>query len=85
MTKYNIWFFSSFFIALIVALPIITIFFSFFSPPPDWGGSWGGVGWFALSCFQLVLNNRLHVTLVRSACSVFWERIPRWACIRGGR
>ena len=31
MTKYNIWFFSSFFIALIVALPIITIFFSFFS------------------------------------------------------
>ncbi len=31
MTKYNIWFFSSFIIALIVALPIITIFFSFFS------------------------------------------------------
>ena len=31
MTKYNIWFFSSLTIALIVALPIITIFFSFFS------------------------------------------------------
>ena len=31
MTKYNIWFLSSFVIALIVALPIITIFFSFFS------------------------------------------------------
>ena len=31
MTKYNIWFFSSLFIALIVALPIITVFFSFFS------------------------------------------------------
>ena len=31
MTKYNIWFFTSFIIALIVALPIITIFFSFFS------------------------------------------------------
>ena len=30
MTKYNIWFFSSFFIALIVALPIITVFSSFF-------------------------------------------------------
>ena len=31
MTKYNIWFFSSVFIALIVALPIITVFFSFFN------------------------------------------------------
>ena len=31
MTKYNIWFFSSLIIALIVASPIITIFFSFFS------------------------------------------------------
>ena len=31
MTKYNIWFFGSLFIALIVALPIITVFFSFFS------------------------------------------------------
>ncbi len=31
MTKYNIWFFSSIIIALIVALPIITVFFSFFS------------------------------------------------------
>ena len=30
MTKYNIWFFTSFFIALIVALPIITVFSSFF-------------------------------------------------------
>ena len=31
MNKYNFWFFSSFTIALIVALPIITVFFSFFS------------------------------------------------------
>ena len=31
MTKYNIWFFSSIFIALIVALPIITVFLSFFN------------------------------------------------------
>ena len=31
MTKYNIWFFSSLIIALIVALPIITVFISFFS------------------------------------------------------
>ena len=30
MTKYNIWFFSSLFIALIVAMPIITVFSSFF-------------------------------------------------------
>ena len=31
MTKYNIWFFSSLVIATIVALPIITVFLSFFS------------------------------------------------------
>ena len=31
MTKYNIWFFSSVFIALIVALPIVTVSFSFLS------------------------------------------------------
>ncbi len=31
MRKYNIWFFSSLFIALIVSLPIITVFFSFFN------------------------------------------------------
>ena len=31
MTKYNIWFFTSVFIALIVALPILTVSFSFFS------------------------------------------------------
>ena len=31
MSKYNFWFFSSFTIALIVALPIMTVFFSFFS------------------------------------------------------
>ncbi len=30
MTKYNHWFFSSLVIALIVALPIVTVFFSFF-------------------------------------------------------
>tara|TARA_B100000963_G_scaffold278918_1_gene247353 strand:+ start:1242 stop:2858 length:1617 start_codon:yes stop_codon:yes gene_type:complete len=31
MTKYNVWFFSSLFVATIVALPIITVFFSFFN------------------------------------------------------
>ena len=31
MTKYNIWFFSSLIVALIVALPILTVFFSFFN------------------------------------------------------
>ena len=31
MTKYNFWFFSSLIVALIVALPIITVFFSFFN------------------------------------------------------
>ena len=31
MTKYNIWFFISLFIAVIVSLPIITVFFSFFN------------------------------------------------------
>ena len=31
MTKYNIWFFSSLFVALIVAFPIITVFLSFFN------------------------------------------------------
>ncbi|RPH00940.1 MAG: iron ABC transporter permease [Candidatus Pelagibacter sp. TMED153] len=36
MTKYNIWFFSSFIIALIVAMPIITIFFSFFLETSDY-------------------------------------------------
>ena len=36
MTKYNIWFFSSLFIASIVAIPIITIFFSFFETTSDY-------------------------------------------------
>ena len=31
MLRYNFWFFSSLVIALIVALPILTVFFSFFS------------------------------------------------------
>ena len=31
MIRYNFWFFSSLVIALIVALPIVTVFFSFFS------------------------------------------------------
>ena len=31
MTKYNFWFFSSLIIALVVAMPIVTVFFSFFS------------------------------------------------------
>ena len=30
MTKYNLWFFSSLIIALLVSLPILTVFFSFF-------------------------------------------------------
>ena len=36
MTKYNIWFFSSLVIATIVALPIITVFLSFFSETSDY-------------------------------------------------
>ena len=36
MTKYNIWFFSSILIAVIVALPIITVFLSFFSETSDY-------------------------------------------------
>ena len=36
MTKYNIWFFSSLLIATIVALPIITVFLSFFSETSDY-------------------------------------------------
>ena len=31
MTKYNIWFFGSLIIAAVVAMPIITVFFSFFN------------------------------------------------------
>ena len=31
MTKYNIWFYCTFFVALIVALPILTVFISFFA------------------------------------------------------
>ncbi len=31
ISKYNFWFFSTFTIALIVALPIVTVFLSFFS------------------------------------------------------
>ena len=30
MTKYNLWFFSSLIIALLVSLPILTVFLSFF-------------------------------------------------------
>ena len=36
MTKYNIWFFSSILIAIIVALPIITVFLSFFNETSDY-------------------------------------------------
>jgi len=36
MTKYNIWFFCSLIIAFIVALPIITVFFSFFNETSDY-------------------------------------------------
>ncbi len=36
MTKYNIWFFSSLFIASIVAFPIITVFLSFFNDTSDY-------------------------------------------------
>ena len=31
MTKYNIWFFGSLIVAVVVAMPIITVFFSFFN------------------------------------------------------
>ena len=36
MTKYNIWFFGSLMVALIVAMPIITVFFSFFTETSDY-------------------------------------------------
>ncbi len=36
MTKYNIWFLGSLIVALIVAMPIITVFFSFFSETSDY-------------------------------------------------
>ena len=36
MTKYNIWFFSSIIISLIVALPIITVFLSFFTETSEY-------------------------------------------------
>ena len=36
MTKYNIWFLGSLMVALIVAMPIITVFFSFFSETSDY-------------------------------------------------
>ena len=36
MTKYNLWFFGSVTIALIVALPIITVFYSFFLETSDY-------------------------------------------------
>ena len=36
MTKYNIWFFGSAIIAMIVALPIVTVFFSFFNETSDY-------------------------------------------------
>ena len=31
MTKYNIWFFGSLIVAAVVAMPIVTVFFSFFN------------------------------------------------------
>ena len=36
MTKYNIWFFGSLMVALIVAMHIITVFFSFFTETSDY-------------------------------------------------
>jgi len=36
MTKYNIWFFGSLMVASIVAMPIITVFFSFFTETSDY-------------------------------------------------
>ena len=36
MTKYNIWFFGSLMVASIVALPIVTVFFSFFTETSDY-------------------------------------------------
>ncbi|MEC7099464.1 MAG: iron ABC transporter permease [Pseudomonadota bacterium] len=36
MTKYNIWFFGSLIVASLVAMPIITVFFSFFTETSDY-------------------------------------------------
>ena len=36
MTKYNIWFFGSLMVASIVAMPIITVFISFFTETSDY-------------------------------------------------
>ncbi len=36
MTKYNVWFFSSLLVAIIVALPIVTVFFSFFNETSEY-------------------------------------------------
>ena len=36
MTKYNIWFFGSLMVASVVAMPIITVFFSFFTETSDY-------------------------------------------------
>ena len=36
MTKYNIWFFGSLMVASIVAMPIITVFLSFFADTSDY-------------------------------------------------
>ena len=36
MTKYNIWFFGSLMVASLVAMPIITVFFSFFTETSDY-------------------------------------------------
>ena len=36
MTKYNIWFFGSLIVASMVAMPIITVFFSFFTETSDY-------------------------------------------------
>ena len=36
MTKYNIWFFGSLMVASVVAMPIVTVFFSFFTETSDY-------------------------------------------------
>jgi len=61
MKKYNFWFFSSFTIALIVALPIFTVFFSFFSETSNY--------------FQVLKNTFLFDYILNSFLILFFVLI----------
>ena len=61
MTKYNIWFFGSLLIATIVALPIITVFFSFFSETSNY--------------FQVLKNTFLFDYILNSFLILFFVLI----------